>query len=69
MYVANHLEGVKAVICMTATGFAPLIMSRITSSLPIYAMAEKHGTCEITALYKGVSTSAISRFRARPIRG
>jgi len=54
MYVANHLEGVKAVICMTATGFAPLIMSRITSSLPIYAMAEKLGTCEITSLYKGV---------------
>jgi pyruvate kinase len=54
MYVANHLEGVKAVICMTETGFAPLIMSRITSSLPIYAMAEKLGTCEITALYKGV---------------
>jgi len=54
MYVANHLEGVKAVICMTETGFAPLIMSRITSSLPIYAMAEKQGTCEITALYKGV---------------
>ena len=54
MYVANHLKGVKAVICMTETGFAPLIMSRITSSLPIYAMAEKLGTCEITALYKGV---------------
>ncbi|MGB0449481.1 MAG: pyruvate kinase, partial [Porticoccaceae bacterium] len=54
MYVANHLEGVKAVICMTETGFAPLIMSRITSSLPIYAMADKLGTCEITALYKGV---------------
>jgi len=54
MYVANHLRGVKAVICMTATGFAPLIMSRITSSLPIYAMAEKPGTCEVTALYKGV---------------
>ena len=29
-------------------------MSRITSSLPIYAMAEKPGTCEVTALYKGV---------------
>ena len=54
MYVANHLQGVKAVICMTETGFTPLLMSRITSSLPIYAMAEKPGTCEITALYKGV---------------
>lgn len=54
MYVANHLQGVKAVICMTETGFTPLLMSRITSSLPIYAMAQKLGTCEITALYKGV---------------
>ena len=54
MYVANHLQGVKAVICMTETGFTPLLMSRITSSLPIYAMAEKLGTCEITAMYKGV---------------
>jgi pyruvate kinase len=54
MYVANHLKGVKAIICMTETGFTPLLMSRITSSLPIYAMAEKRGTCEITALYKGV---------------
>lgn len=54
MYVANHLKGVKAIICMTETGFTPLLMSRITSSLPIYAMAQKLGTCEITALYKGV---------------
>ncbi len=54
MYVANHLQGVKAVICMTETGFTPLLMSRNTSSLPIYAMAQKLGTCEITALYKGV---------------
>jgi pyruvate kinase len=54
MYVANHLHGVKAVICMTETGFTPLLMSRITSSLPIYAMAQKLGTCEITALYRGV---------------
>ncbi|MFQ3345719.1 MAG: pyruvate kinase, partial [Porticoccaceae bacterium] len=54
MYVANHLQGVTAVICMTETGFTPLLMSRITSSLPIYAMAKKRGTCEITALYKGV---------------
>jgi pyruvate kinase len=54
MYVANHLNGVKAIVCMTETGFTPLLMSRITSSLPIYAMAEKLGTCEITALYKGV---------------
>ena len=51
---SKHLHGVKAVICMTETGFTPLLMSRITSSLPIYAMAQKLGTCEITALYRGV---------------
>ena len=39
---------------MTKTGFTPLIMSRINSSMPIYAMAQKEGTSEITALYKGV---------------
>ncbi|OUU39502.1 MAG: pyruvate kinase [Cellvibrionales bacterium TMED49] len=54
MYVANHLEDVSAIICMTKTGFTPLIMSRINSSMPIYAMAQKEGTSEITALYKGV---------------
>lgn len=54
MYVANHLEGVKAVVCMTETGHTPRLMSRITSSLPIYAMAHKPHTCEIVALYKGV---------------
>lgn len=54
MYIANHLEAVSAIICMTKTGFTPLIMSRINSSMPIYAMAQKEGTSEITALYKGV---------------
>jgi pyruvate kinase len=54
MYVANHLQGVKAIICMTETGYTPLLMSRISSSLPIYAMAEKPGTCEVATLYRGV---------------
>ena len=66
MYVANHLQGVKAVICMTETGFTPLLMSRITSSLPIYAMAEKLGTCEITALYKGVVPVAFDTSQLDP---
>lgn len=55
MYVANHLDGVKAVIAMTETGYTPRLMSRITSSLPIFALSSRPGTCEITALYKGVT--------------
>lgn len=54
MYVANHLHGVSAVICLTESGYTPLLMSRINSSLPIFAMAHKLGTCERAALYKGV---------------
>lgn len=54
MYVANHLEDVAAIICMTETGVTPLIMSRINSHMPIYAMAQKPSTCAVTALYKGV---------------
>ncbi len=55
MYVANHLESIAAIVCLTETGFTPRLMSRINSSIPIYAMAQKAGTCEITTLYKGVN--------------
>ena len=54
MYVANHLSDVRAIICMTETGNTPLQMSRITSSLQIYAMASVIRTCSIAALYRGV---------------
>jgi len=54
MYAANHLHGIKAVICLTETGTTPRWMSRIQSSLPIFALAEKVGTSEVTALYRGV---------------
>ncbi|MED5700687.1 pyruvate kinase alpha/beta domain-containing protein, partial [Enterobacter ludwigii] len=37
MYTANHFPGIKAIICLTESGFTPLIMSRIRSSGPIYA--------------------------------
>ena len=33
MYAANHLDGVKAIICMTQRGKTPLLMSRISSCL------------------------------------
>ncbi|MDV7214220.1 pyruvate kinase, partial [Azotobacter beijerinckii] len=36
MYAANHLEGVKAIICLTESGDTPRLMSRIRSHLPIY---------------------------------
>jgi pyruvate kinase len=54
MYAANQLSGIKAVICLTETGKTPRWMSRMQSSLPIFALAEQVGTSAITALYKGV---------------
>ncbi|WP_431687691.1 pyruvate kinase [Hahella sp. NBU794] len=56
MYAANHLQGVKAIICMTETGATPLLMSRIKSPLPIYAFSRHHETQHKVVLYRGVQT-------------
>lgn len=56
MYTANHLEGVKAIICMTETGNTPLLMSRISSQLPILAFTPQTDTQARVALYRGVNT-------------
>ncbi|MGP4842707.1 pyruvate kinase [Marinobacter sp. 1Y8] len=56
MYAANHLAGVTAIICLTETGATPLLMSRIKSSLPIFAFSRHHSTQHRVALYRGVQT-------------
>ena len=54
MYIANHLEGVEAIVAMTETGSTPLIMSRINSFLPIYAFSRHKKTQDKVALIRGV---------------
>jgi pyruvate kinase len=56
MYAANHLEGVKAIICMTESGDTPRLMSRIRSHLPIFAFSRNPRTQHRVALFRGVST-------------
>ncbi|WP_432698145.1 pyruvate kinase [Marinobacterium sp. YM272] len=56
MYTANHLEGIKAIICLTETGATPLLMSRIRSSQPIFAFSRHPDTQTRVALYRGVKT-------------
>ncbi|WP_409525129.1 pyruvate kinase [Nitrincola sp. MINF-07-Sa-05] len=56
MYAANHLQGVKAIICMSETGLTPRLMSRIRSPLPIYEMSRRVDTQHRVALYRGVQT-------------
>ncbi|GGO83744.1 pyruvate kinase [Marinobacterium nitratireducens] len=56
MYAANHLDGVRAIICMTESGDTPLLMSRIRSSLPIFAFSADPRTQHRVALFRGVQT-------------
>ncbi|WP_119394171.1 pyruvate kinase [Salinibius halmophilus] len=54
MYAANHLKGVKAIICLTESGSTPLWMSRIRSGLPIFAYTRHAKAARRVSLYRGV---------------
>ncbi len=54
MYTANHLIGIKAIICLTESGSTPRWMSRIRSGLPIYALTRHDRIMRRMALYRGV---------------
>lgn len=54
MYAANHLKGVKAIICMTESGATPRLMSRISSNLPIFAFTRRLDTQARVAICRGV---------------
>lgn len=54
VYAANHLSTVKALVALTESGKTPKLMSRITTSLPIYALSRHEKTLNIMALYRGV---------------
>ncbi len=53
MYAANHL-GVKAIAALTESGATALWMSRISSSIPIYALTRHVETRRKVTLYRGV---------------
>ena len=54
MYTANHLNGVRAIICLTESGATPLWMSRIRSGIPIYALTRHQETRQKVAMFRGV---------------
>lgn len=56
VYAANHLVGVKAIICLTESGATPQLMSRLRSSLPIFAFSGREDTQRRVTLYRGVHT-------------
>ncbi|MBU2323214.1 MAG: pyruvate kinase, partial [Gammaproteobacteria bacterium] len=56
MYTANHFPGVKAIIALTESGYTPLIMSRIRSSVPIFSFSPHRATQARAAMFRGVYT-------------
>lgn len=54
VYAANHLKSIKAIVGLTESGRATLLMSRMTTSLPIIAMSRHESTLNKMALYRGV---------------
>ncbi|MCI7479732.1 pyruvate kinase [[Pasteurella] aerogenes] len=55
MFAANHMKGVAAIISMTHSGRTPLLMSRISSGLPIFALSRVQETLNLCSLYRGVT--------------
>jgi len=53
MYAANHLE-VKAISVLTESGKTPMLMSRISSGIPIYALARHPKALRRMTLFRGV---------------
>lgn len=53
MYTANHLD-IAAIAALTDSGSTPLWMSRINSSLPIFALSNSKSTGSKVTLYRGV---------------
>ncbi len=54
LYTANHFPGIKAIISLTESGYTPLIMSRLRSQVPIYALSPHRTTQARTSMFRGV---------------
>lgn len=55
MYAANHMEGITAIISLSSSCRTPLMMSRLSSGLPIFAMSRHEHALNRAALYRGVT--------------
>jgi pyruvate kinase len=54
MYTANHSDFIRGIACLTESGTTPLLMSRISSGLPIFALSNQGETLQRLALCRGV---------------
>ena len=54
IYAANHFDSVRGIACLTESGITPLLMSRLSSGLPIFSLSEHASTLQRLALCRGV---------------
>ncbi len=54
IYAANHYGNVRGIACLTESGTTPLLMSRLSSGLPIFALSNSAETLQRLCLCRGV---------------
>jgi pyruvate kinase len=54
IYAANHYGNVRGIACLTESGTTPLLMSRLSSGLPIFALSDNAKTLQKLCLCRGV---------------
>ena len=59
MYIANHMNNVKAIVALTESGTTARMMSRISSGKPIFAVSPHLATRRTVTLFRGVYPVAI----------
>jgi pyruvate kinase len=54
IYAANHYSRVRGIACLTESGTTPLLMSRLSSGLPIFGLSNRPRTLARLSLCRGV---------------
>jgi len=54
IYAANHYANVRGIACLTESGTTPLLMSRLSSGLPIFGLSHRAETLQKLCLCRGV---------------
>jgi pyruvate kinase len=54
IYAANHYSRVRGIACLTESGTTPLLMSRLSSGLPIFGLSANARTLARLSLCRGV---------------
>ena len=54
IYAANHYDNVRGIACLTESGTTPVLMSRLSSGLPIFGLSSNAQTLQKLCLCRGV---------------